>query len=94
MCKTNKKIIQNREYTVKSLKDLGFTLTNSYANFVFAKTDKISGKDLYLKLKERGVLVRHFDKPEIKEYNRITIGSFEQMQKFINIVRDILEEIK
>ena len=88
------KIIENREYTVKSLKDLGFTLTNSYANFVFAKTDKISGKDLYLKLKERGVLVRHFDKPEIKEYNRITIGSFEQMQKFINIVRDILEEIK
>ena len=88
-----KKIIENRNYTQNALKDLGFTLTNSSANFVFAKSDKISGKDLYLKLKERGVLVRHFDKDRIKEYNRITIGDYQQMQIFIKTVKSILEEI-
>lgn len=88
-----KKIIVNREYTKNELIKLGFTVTNSYANFLFAKSDKIDGKELYLKLKENGVLVRHFDSPRISEYIRITIGSEEQMQKFIEKVSKILEEI-
>lgn len=88
-----KKIIANREYTKNELIKLGFTVTNSYANFLFAKTDKIDGKELYLKLKENGVLVRHFDSPRISEHIRITIGSEEQMQKFIEKVSKILEEI-
>lgn len=88
-----KRIIKNREYTKEQLIKLGFTVTNSYANFLFAKTDKIGGKELYLKLKENGVLVRHFDSPRISEYIRITIGSEEQMQKFIEKVSKILEEI-
>ena len=85
-------IIDNREWTKIELKKLGFTVTDSKANFVFAKTDKISGKNLYLRLKDSGILVRHFDKDEIKEYNRITIGNMEQMQTFINTVKSILEE--
>ncbi len=88
-----KKIIENRGYTKEKLVELGFSVTDSFANFLFAKTDKISGKDLYLKLKENGVLVRHFDSPRISEYIRITIGSKEQMQKFIEITTKILEEI-
>ena len=59
-------IIENREYTEAELKKLGFTLTNSKTNFIFAKSDKISGSDLYLKLKEKGILVRHFEKERIK----------------------------
>lgn len=89
-----KKIIENREYTVKELEKLGFSVLPSKANFVFAKSDKISGKELYLKLKEKGVLVRHFENVRICEYNRITIGGFEQMNKFILTVKSILEEIK
>ena len=88
-----KKIIRDREFTKNELFKLGFTLTNSSANFLFAKTDKIGGKELYLKLKEKGVLVRHFDVDRIKDYIRITIGSAEQMQKFVSTVKDILEEI-
>ncbi len=88
-----KKIIENREQTKKKLIELGFTLTDSYANFLFAKTDKISGKELYLKLKENGVLVRHFDSPRISDYIRITIGNQEQMQIFIEKTAKILEEI-
>jgi histidinol-phosphate aminotransferase len=86
-----KKIIENREWTKNRLNELGFETLPSKANFLFAKNDKISGKTLYEKLKERGVLVRHFDKERIKEYNRITIGSHEQMQIFIDCVKSILE---
>ena len=88
-----KKIVENRRYTKEQLIKLGFLVTDSYANFLFAKTDKISGNDLYLKLKENGVLVRHFDSPRISDYIRITIGSDVQMQKFIEKTTKILEEI-
>lgn len=87
-CKT---IIENRNFTIKELEKLGFKLTNSNANFVFAKNDKIDGKELYLKLKEKGVLVRHFDKPEISEYNRITIGTKEEMEILISKIKEIME---
>ncbi len=87
------KVIRDREFTKNELIKLGFTLTNSSANFLFAKTDKIGGKELYLKLKEKGILVRHFDVDRIKNYIRISIGSAEQMQKFVLAVKEILEEI-
>ena len=88
-----KKIIENREFTESELIKLGFTLDKSNANFTFAKSDKISGKDLYLKLKEKGILVRHFGGERIKDYIRVTIGSFDQMQKFINTVKEIIKEL-
>ena len=86
-----KRIIENREYTKKELEKLGFFVLDSRANFIFAKSDKISGKDFYLKLKEKGVLVRHFDKERIKEFTRITIGTKEQMDVFLNKTKEILE---
>ncbi|MBR2349037.1 MAG: histidinol-phosphate transaminase [Clostridia bacterium] len=88
-CRT---IIANREWTVGELKKLGFTTTDSKANFIFARCEHIDGKELYLKLKERGILVRHFNKAPIKDYNRITIGSMEEMQAYIDTVKTILEK--
>lgn len=88
-----KKIIETREYTQSKLKELGFELTDSKANFIFAKSDKIGGKELYLKLKERGILVRHFDKEKIKDYNRITVGTQEEMETLISAVTEILKEL-
>ncbi len=85
-----KKIIKNREYTQKQLEKLGFTVIPSKTNFLFAKSDKIGGMELYLKLKEKGVLVRHFDKERTRAYIRITIGSQKQMQAFIAAVKEIL----
>lgn len=87
-------IIKTRNYTISELKNLGFSLTPSTANFVFAKHNKLSGKEIYLKLKDNGILVRHFDKEKIKEYNRITIGTKEQMETLVSVLKNILEEYK
>ena len=87
-----RKIIETREYTQNELRRLGFTMTESKANFIFAKSDAIGGQELYEKLKERGILVRHFSKEKIKDYNRITVGTREQMQALIDTVTRILEE--
>ena len=89
-----KKIIETREYTQKKLREMGFDMTDSKANFIFAKSDRIGGKELYEKLKAKGILVRHFEKEKIKEYNRITVGTREQMDALLCAVADILEEKK
>ena len=81
-----------RNWTARQLEDLGFTVLPSDANFVFAKSDRISGQALYDALKARGILVRHFTNPRICEFNRITIGTAEQMAEFINKVKEVLYE--
>lgn len=90
--KNCEKIIKTREYTEDELKKLGFYCIPSSANFIFAKSDKIKGETIYKKLKEKGVLVRHFTKPEICDFNRITIGTQEEMQNFITKVKECLNE--
>ena len=87
-------IMENRAYTTAELQKLGFTVLPSAANFIFARSDKISGKALYAKLRERAVLIRHFDKERIRDWNRITIGTREQMDILLKNVREILEERK
>ena len=87
-----KKIIQTREYTKDALEKLGFYVLPSSANFLFAESDKIGGEELYLKLKSRGVLIRHFNKERIKNFNRITIGTREEMDTLLSVVTDILKE--
>ena len=65
----------------------------SLTNFVFAKSDRIGGEALYAELKRRGILVCHFGKDCITDYNRITIGTKEQMETFISTVKTVLEEL-
>ena len=90
-CRT---IIRTREWAADQLKKLGFVLTDSSTNFLFAKHPDIPGEELYLKLKERGILIRHFGSERIKDYNRITVGTREQMEKLIAETAAILEEKK
>lgn len=85
-------ICKNREYTAIQLKKMGFEVLESKANFLFAKSDEIDGKELYEKLKARGVLVRHFTIDRISAFNRITIGTKEQMDVFLEAVKAILKE--
>ncbi len=89
-----KEIIQTRAYTAAELKKLGFEVLDSKANFLFARTDEVSGQALYEGLKNRGVLVRHFTGERIKDFNRITVGTKAQMDIFLSKVKEILEEGK
>ena len=87
-----KKIIEARDYATSSLTELGFEVIPSKANFIFAKSNDIGGQELYDSLKSRGILIRHFTTEKIKDYNRITIGTMEEMTKFVETVKAILEE--
>ncbi len=88
-CRT---ITETRAYTMGSLRDLGFEVLDSKANFVFARSDRIGGEALYRELKARGILVRHFDKPDITDYDRITIGTRADMDALIAAIGDILQK--
>ncbi len=87
-----RRIEETREQTKAALTAMGFTVTESRANFLFARSDAVDGATLYAELKRRGVLVRHFTKEAIKDYNRITIGTPEEMAFFLDRVREILAE--
>ena len=86
------RIIENREYTEKELKESGFEVLPSKANFVFVRHPEVDGEKIYIKLKEKGILVRHFTKDRISQYNRITIGSKEQMTALVETLKIILAE--
>ena len=85
-------IIATREKTAEALRRIGFAVLPSQTNFLFVKNDKIGGRELYEKLKDRGILVRHFGNPRICDYVRITIGTDEQMAVCIAAIGAILEE--
>jgi histidinol-phosphate aminotransferase len=91
--KNNARLIaEAREDTAARLKALRFTVLPSKANFLFAASGRVGGEELYLRLKERGVLVRHFGKTRIRDYCRITIGTAEQMEILLDNINAILEQ--
>ena len=88
-CRT---VMETREYTVSELAKLGFVMTDSTANFIFVRHPEVGGDVIFRKLRERGVIIRHWDKPALKDYNRITIGSREQMDILLREVKEVLAE--
>ena len=84
------KIIATRARVQAELESLGFTLTPSKANFVFARPPKGDAERIYRSLYEKKVLVRYFPSGRTKEYLRISIGSDAQMDKFLDAVKSIL----
>ena len=71
---------------------LGFEVLPSRTNFLFARSPKIDGGQLYRELKTRGILVRHFTNPRIAQFNRITIGTPDQMEALLDAITRILNE--
>ena len=86
-----RKIIATRAQTTARLRELGFTVLPSTANFVFVGDGRIGGEALYRELKARGVLVRHFTKERIQNYCRITIGTPQQMETLLTNMQAILD---
>ena len=85
-------IMATREFTRRELLGLGFVVGDSKANFLFAKHPDVDGEVLYKELKEMGILVRHFTSPQIAQFNRITIGTIEQMKALLQAIDLILNK--
>ena len=86
-------ICRTRAWTAGELENLGFTVLPSQSNFLFAKSDRIGGEELYRTLKKNGILVRWFDSDRIRDYVRITVGSMEQMEALIDALTALLEAL-
>lgn len=92
--RTRNKIIKTRGTVTAELRELGWDVIDSKSNFIFAQPPEGSAtaEEFFRELRERGVLVRYFDKPRISSRLRITIGTEEEMETFIKIVREIMAE--
>ena len=84
------RIKKTRVRITAALEEMGFSVIPSLANFVFAKHARISGKTIYEQMLKRFVLIRHFDDAKITDYNRISIGSDEQMDIFLERLTEVL----
>ena len=85
-------IIRVREYFSEQLRSFGFTVLPSSANFVFAKSPDTEGKALYELLKEHGILVRHFETARLRDWNRISIGTRQQMDTLLTTIKALQKE--
>lgn len=91
--KTNAEdIMSKRDYLTKKLQELGFNITESKSNFVFATHKTVPAKEIYTALKEKGIFIRYFNQPRLDNYIRVTIGKRGELDQFLNITKTILEE--
>ena len=87
-----RRIMETREQTRERLLDLGMEVTVSQANFLLARSPVVSGQQLYAALKDRGILVRHFQDTRIRDWVRITIGTPQQMDLLLLAISEILRQ--
>ena len=87
---TRGKVIETRERVAGALRQRGFEVLPSQANFVFARHPGMSGEELAKGLRDRAVLVRHFAKPRISDFLRITIGTAEECDRLIAAIEEIV----
>ena len=90
---TRAKIIATRTWVEKELKEIGFTMPPSSANFVYAKPPIDCGT-LYQNLRTKGILVRYFNKPVLNEYLRITIGTDEEMRELLDAIKQEVKNVQ
>ena len=83
-------IMETRDRTAEQLRGMGFTVLPSRTNFLFVRREGLDGAAIYRGLKDRGVLVRHFDQARIQDFVRVTVGTPEQMNTFLEKLRELL----
>ena len=88
------KIIETRERVKGELKELGFSFADSRTNFVFAAHERVPAREIFEMLKEKGIYVRYFAKPRIDNHLRITIGTDEEMDRLIAVLREYLGKLQ
>jgi histidinol-phosphate aminotransferase len=83
-------VIATRERTAQTLQDLGFVVYPSRTNFLFISHPSVSARTLFAGLRERGILVRYFDLPRINNCLRVSIGTDDEMDAFLDAVRELI----
>lgn len=81
------RIIAARERTADKLKEMGFKVLPSAANFIFISPPVKSAKELYAFMREQGILIRYFSGPRVENFVRVTIGTDEQMNEFLRAAK-------
>ncbi len=89
--RTRKKIIKTRKWVMNELLKTGFKVIESQANFLFICHHLIPAGELYKKLRDKGILVRYFNKPRIDDFLRVSIGTDDEMKSFLRVLKQILE---
>ena len=84
-----KSVAFERDEFIDFLRERGWFVLDSQTNFIFCKKDGVPGEETYRKIKEEGILVRHFNTPGIEEFLRITIGTHEQMTELKRVMENI-----
>jgi histidinol-phosphate aminotransferase len=84
------KVIQTRDRVYNELVKLGFQCVESKANFLFITYPKLKGEVLFRTLRQRGILVRYFNKPRISDHLRVSVGSDADMDVLLTILKDIV----
>lgn len=85
------KIIDTREWAKEEFTKLGFSFTDSKANFIFATHESVPAKEIFEALRAADIYVRYFNLPRIDNYLRITIGTKEEMEKLFGFLRNYLK---
>lgn len=88
---TTAKVVATREWTKGELKQLGFSFRDSMANFIFATHKNVPAQQIFEKLREKHIFVRHFNNPRIENYLRISIGTQEEMETLVRELRKMLQ---
>ncbi|MCD8109653.1 MAG: histidinol-phosphate transaminase [Clostridiales bacterium] len=88
---TIQKIVATRERVKIRLRELGFSFRDSKSNFIFVSHESCPAKELFEALRERDIYVRYFRKPRIDDYLRITVGTDEEMDIFLDFLENYLK---
>ncbi|MCI9072901.1 MAG: histidinol-phosphate transaminase [Lachnospiraceae bacterium] len=86
------RIVATRERVKRALRELGFVFPDSMANFIFASHERIPAQQIFQALKERNIYVRHWDRPRIRNFLRITIGTDEEMDILLAFLGEYIRE--
>ena len=98
----NSRVARTRKRVTENLRTMGFTVLPSTANFIFIKyeaptgrsTPNINGAGLFSALREKGILVRHFNKDRISDFVRVSMGTDDDMDTFLGACGEIISHLK
>jgi len=82
------RIIGSRETASKALEAQGYMVTDSKTNFLFVRHSDYSGQALFERCRDAGILVRYWSKSEISDYIRITIGTEDEMEQLVSVLKN------